>query len=52
MAWLPFVRQDTEWSLEAQSEDDSQQEWLAVKIRDVAIINVYKPPPIRLSRAS
>ena len=29
-----FVRQDIEWSLEAQSEDDSQLEWLAVKVQD------------------
>ena len=36
-----FVRQDTEWSLEIQSEDDSQLEWLAVKVQDVTIINVY-----------
>ena len=47
-----FVRQDIEWSLEAHSEDDSQLEWLAVKVQDVTIINVFKPPPTRLTRAS
>ena len=47
-----FVRQDIEWSLEAQSEDDSQLEWLAVKVQDVTIINKYKPPPTHLTRAS
>ena len=47
-----LVRQDTEWSLEVQSEDDSQLEWLAVKVQGVTIINVYKPPPTRLTRAS
>ena len=47
-----FVRQDTEWSLEAQSENDSQLEWLAVKVQDVTIINVYKKPTTRLTRAS
>ena len=41
MAWLHFFRQDTEWSLETQSEGDSQLEWLEVKICDVTIINVY-----------
>ena len=46
-----FARQDIEWSLEAQSKDDSQLEWLAVKVQDVTIINVYKPPPKRLTRA-
>ena len=47
-----FVRQDIEWCLETQSEDDSQLEWLAVKFQDVTIISVYKPPPTRLTRAS
>ena len=45
------VRQNTEWSLEAQSEDDSQLEWLTVKFQDLTIINVYKPPPTRMTRA-
>ena len=36
-----FVRQDIEWSLETQSEDYSQLEWLAVKVQNVTIINVY-----------
>ena len=47
-----FVRQDIEWSLETQSEDYSQLEWLAVKVQNVTIINVYKPPPTHLTRAS
>ena len=47
-----FVRQDTECPLEAQSEDGSQLEWLAVRVHDLTIINVYKPPPTRLTRAS
>ena len=34
-----LVRQDIDWSFEAQSEDDSQLEWLAVKVQDVTIIN-------------
>ena len=36
-----FVRQDIEWSLETQSEDYSPLEWLAVKVQNVTIINVY-----------
>ena len=47
-----FVRQDIEWSLETQSEDHSQLEWLAVKVQNVTIINVYTPPPTHLTRAS
>ena len=47
-----FVRQDIEWSLEAHSEDDSQLDWLAMKVQNVTIINVYKPPPTCLTRVS
>lgn len=47
-----FVKQNTDWSLEAQSADDSELEWCAVKVHDVSIINVYKPPPTRLTKAS
>ena len=47
-----FVRQDIEWSLETQSEDYPQLEMLAVKIQNVTIKNVYKPPPTHLTRAS
>ena len=48
----PFVRQDIEWSLETQSEDYSQLEWLAVKVQNVTSISVYTPPPTHLTRAS
>ena len=47
-----FIRQDIDWSLEAQSPPDSPTEWLAVKVLGVNIINVYKPPPVRLTNSS
>ena len=47
-----FIKQDTQWSLEAQSPPDSKLEWLAVKVLDTTIINVYKPPPVHLTDAS
>ena len=49
---VTFVRQDIECSFETQSEDNSQLEWLAVKVQNVTIINVYMPPPTHLTRAS
>lgn len=47
-----FIKQDTEWSLEAQSPPDSEIEWLAVKVQDTTIINVYRPPTVRLTDTS
>jgi len=47
-----FIREDQEWSLEGESQEDCELEWLTVRVQEVNIINVYKPPPIRLATSS
>ena len=40
-----FVSQDATWSTVARSHSNSEIEWLAIRIDDMTIVNVYKPPP-------
>ena len=42
-----FVSQDATWSTVARSHSNSEIEWLAIRIDDMTIVNVYKPPPTR-----
>ena len=44
-----FIREDQKWTCLEQSAEDSELEWTAVKVQEETIINVYKPPPTRLS---
>ena len=44
-----FVSQAATWSTVARSHSNSEIEWLAIRIDDMTIVNVYKPPPTRLT---
>ena len=47
-----FVSQDATWSTVARSHSNSEIEWLAIRIEDMTIVNIYKPPPTRLTPTS
>ena len=47
-----FVSQDATWSTVARSYSNSEIEWLAIRIDGMAIVNIYKPPPTRLTPTS
>ncbi len=47
-----FVTHDATWSTVARSHFNSEIEWLAIRIDDTTIVNVYKPPPTRLTPTS
>ena len=44
-----FVSQDATWSTVARSHSNSEIEWLAIRIDGMTIVNIYKPPPTRLT---
>ena len=44
-----FVSQDATWSTVARSYSNSEIEWLAIRIDGMTIVNIYKPPPTRLT---
>ncbi|XP_076823231.1 uncharacterized protein LOC143469422 [Clavelina lepadiformis] len=44
-----FVHDQLSWTLEDQSPAHSELEWLCVDITGYKIINIYKPPPLRLT---
>ena len=43
-----FVHEQLKWTLFDQSRPTSETEWLCVDVDRYRIVNVYKPPPIRL----
>ena len=43
-----FVHERLKWTLFHQSSPTSETEWLCVDVDGCKIVNVYKPPPIRL----
>ena len=43
-----FVHERLKWTLLDQSPPTSETEWLCVDVDGYKIVNVYKPPPIRL----
>ena len=43
-----FVHERLKWTLFDQSPPTSDTEWLCVDVDKYKIVNVYKPPPIRL----
>ena len=43
-----FVSHDATWSTVPRSHFNSEIEWLAIRIDDTTIVNIYKPPPTRL----
>ena len=43
-----FVHERLKWTLFDQSPPTSETEWLCVDVDGYKIVNVYKPPPIRL----
>ena len=44
-----FVHERLEWSLVDQSPEQSETEWLCVDVAGYKIVNVYKPPHLRLT---
>ena len=38
-----FVSQDATWSTVARSHSNTEIEWLAIRIEDMTIVNIYKP---------
>ena len=44
-----FVQQGLSWTLADQSPVDSEIEWLCVDVAGLKIVNVYKPPPSRIT---
>jgi len=44
-----FVHERLEWTLADQSSEKSETEWLCVVVAGYKIINIYKPPPSRLT---
>jgi len=47
-----FIKDDVPWSPAGQSEDDVEVEWIATKLQESTVVNVYKPPPSRLEQDS
>ena len=47
-----FVRSDIGWSALRQSPPNADTEWIATKVQETTVVNVYKPPPTRLSPTS
>lgn len=47
-----FVKTGMDWTLESTSPPDSSIEWAALRIQGTTLVNVYKPPPCRLSTTS
>ena len=43
-----FVHERLKWTFFDQSLPTSKTEWLCVDVNGYKIVNVYKPPPIRL----
>ena len=43
-----FVHERLKWTLFDQSPSTSETEWLCVGVDGYKIVNIYKPPPIRL----
>ena len=43
-----FVHERLKWITIGQSPPTSETEWLCVDIDGYKVVNVYKPPPIRL----
>ena len=46
------MREKLSWNLSGQSLNDSDMEWLCVYICGFKIINVYKPPPSKMTPMS
>jgi len=44
-----FVHERLEWSLVDQSPDQSETVWLCVDVAGYKIVNIYKPPRLRLT---
>jgi len=44
-----FVYEQLEWTVVDQSPEQLDNEWLCVDVAGYKIINVYKPPPSRLT---
>ena len=44
-----FVISYVSWSHVAQSADEAEVDWITTKVQDTTVVNVYKPPPSRLS---
>ena len=47
-----FVHESLSWTLVGQSLADAEIEWVCVDVANYNIINVYKPPPSRISPSS
>ncbi|TKS82867.1 hypothetical protein D9C73_016976 [Collichthys lucidus] len=47
-----FVRKDMGWSAAGQSPEGAEIEWIATKVQNTTIVNIYKPPPSRLIPSS
>ena len=45
---VTFVHERLKWTLFDQSSPISETEWLCIDVDGYKIVNVYKPPPIRL----
>ena len=49
---VTFVHESLSWTLVGQSLADAEIEWVCVDVANYNIINVYKPPPSRISPSS
>lgn len=45
-----FIKEAVSWSPAGQCCDDAEVEWIATKVQDTTVVNVYKPPPSRLEQ--
>ena len=47
-----FIQDGVPWTPAGQCSDAAEVEWIATKVQETTVVNVYKPPPSRLEQAS
>ena len=47
-----FIRDNVPWSPASQCAPDAVVEWIATKVHETTVVNVYKPPPSKLQPGS
>ena len=43
-----FIQDGVPWTPAGQRSDAAEVEWIATKVQETTVVNVYKPPPSRL----
>ena len=47
-----FIRDDVQWTPIDQCREDAEVEWIATKVQETTVVNIYKPPTSRLEQGS